>query len=151
MDHDKLADRFAVREVIELYTDAVTRRDWNAVGGLFAGDAVWAIGAPTNIELGGRAAIVEGLERLVAPFDVFVQMTHSIVIDLDGDRAGARTIVHGFGRARDRSRGAFALGVYTDTLFRDGRRWLFESRRFDPVYIDDSVPPGEAYGPFAGG
>ena len=31
MDHDTLADRLAIREVIEVYTDAVTRRDWGAV------------------------------------------------------------------------------------------------------------------------
>jgi len=145
-----IGDRLAIRELIELYTDAVTRRDWDATGAVFADDAAWSIGPPTNVALEGRRAIVAGLKGMVEPFDVFVQMTHSIVVELDGDRATARTIVHGFGRARDRSTGVFALGAYSDELVRDGDGWLFKSRRFDPLYIDNAVPQGTAYGPFAG-
>jgi len=144
-----LADRLAIRELIELYSDAVTRRDWNATGSVFTHDAVWTIGPPTNIVLHGRAAIAEGIRGMVAPFDVFVQMTHSIVIDLKGDNAAARTIVNGFGHARDGSSGVFALGTYTDALVRDGDQWLFENRRFDSIYIDNTVPTGKAFGPFA--
>jgi len=143
-----LGDRLAIRELIELYSDAVTRRDWDATGAVFAPDAIWTIGEPTNIALEGRAAIVAGLRRMVEPFDVFVQMTHSIVIELDGDRAAARTIVNGFGRARDRSAGVFALGTYTDALERADAGWLFTSRRFDAIYVDNSVPPGSAFAPF---
>jgi hypothetical protein len=148
MDHT-VGDRLAIRELIELYSDAVTRRDWQTTGAVFVDDAIWTIGPPTNITLNGRAAIVEGLTEMVTPFDLFVQMTHSIVIELNGDRAAARTIVNGFGRARDRSTGVFALGTYTDAVVRDGDRWAFQNRRFDAIYIDTAVPPGTAFGPFA--
>jgi ketosteroid isomerase-like protein len=146
MDH-AILDRLAIREVIELYSDAVTRRDWETTGALFAEDAVWSIAPPTDVELVGRPAIAEGVAQMVESFEVFVQMTHSIVIALDGDRASARTIVNGFGRSRDGSRGAFALGTYTDTLLRSGGGWLFQSRRFAPLFIDNASPAGTAYDP----
>ena len=145
------SDRLAIRELIELYSDAVTRRDWNTAGAVFAEDAVWTIGAPTNVELRGRAAIAKGVADMVGAFEVFVQMTHSIVVELHGDRATARTIVNGFGRLRDRSRGTFTLGTYHDVLTRNGDGWLFQSRRFEPIFIDTAVPLGTAFGPHAAG
>ena len=145
------SDRLAIRELIELYSDAVTRRDWSTAGAVFADDAVWTIGTPTNVELRGRAAIVKGVADMVETFEVFVQMTHSIVVTLDCDRATARTIVNGFGRLRDRSAGTFTLGTYHDVLTRDGDGWLFQSRRFEPIFIDAAAPPGTAFGPHAAG
>jgi ketosteroid isomerase-like protein len=141
-----IADRLAIRELIELYSDAVTRRDWETTGAVFADDAVWSIAPPTDIVLHGRAAIATGVAEMVEAFEVFVQMTHSIVIELDGDGASARTIVNGFGRLRDGSRGAFALGTYIDTLIRSGGGWLFQSRRFEPLFIDNAAPAGTAFG-----
>jgi len=141
-----LADRFAIRELIELYSDAVTRRDWVTIGAVFAEDAVWSIAPPADIRLQGRAAIAKGVAEMVGAFEVFVQMTHSIVVELDGDRASARTIVNGFGRLRDGARGAFALGTYIDTLARSGDGWLFQSRHFEPLFIDNTAPEGTAYG-----
>jgi ketosteroid isomerase-like protein len=142
-----IADRLAIREVIELYSDAVTRRDWETVGAVFAGDAIWIIAPPTDMTLRGRPAIAKGVAEMVETFEVFVQMTHSIVIELNGDRAGARTIVNGFGRLRSGSSGAFALGIYVDELVRTGGGWLFQSRRFDHLFIDNAAPAGTAYGP----
>ena len=142
-----VADRLAIREVIELYSDAVTRRDWETTGALFAEDAVWSIAPPTDIVLNGRTAIAKGVAEMVEAFEVFVQMTHSIVIALDGERASARTVVNGFGRLRDGSRGAFALGTYIDRLARSGDGWLFQSRHFEPLFIDNAAPAGTAYGP----
>jgi ketosteroid isomerase-like protein len=142
-----VSDRLAIRELIELYSDAVTRRDWNTAGAVFAEDAVWTITAPTNVELRGRAAITRGVAEMVENFEIFVQMTHSIVVELDRDRATARTIVNGFGRLRDHSGGTSTLGVYHDALIRAGDGWLFLSRRFEPIYIDTAAPRGTAFGP----
>ena len=144
-----VADRLAIREVIELYSDATTRRDWETVGAVFAEDAVLSIAPPTDIVLHGRVAIAKGVAEMVEAFEVFVQMTHSIVIKLDGDRASTRTIVNGFGRLRDGARGAFALGTYIDTLVRAGDGWLFQSRNFEPLFIDNAAPAGTAYGPWS--
>ena len=143
------SDRLAIRELIEFYSDAVTRRDWKAAGAVFAEDAIWTIGAPTNVELRGRAAIAKGVAEMVEAFEVFVQMTHSIVVELDGNRATARTIVNGFGRLRDRSAGTFTLGTYHDTLMRSGEEWLFVSRRFEPIFVETATPAGTAFGPHA--
>ena len=142
----KTGDRLAIRELIELYSDAVTRRDWATVGALFAEDAIWVIAPPTDVTLRGRSAIVDGVRAMVDAFEVFVQMTHSIVIALDGDCATARTIVNGYGRSRDRTSGAFALGTYTDVILRNGDGWLFQSRRFDSLFVDNASPSGQAFG-----
>ena len=144
-----IADRLAIRELIELYSDAVTRRDWNTTGSVFAEDAVWSIAPPTDIVLHGRTAIAKGGAEMGEALEVFVQMTHSIVIELDGDRAAARTIVNGFGRLRDVSRGAFALGTYIDVLVRAGDGWVVQRRHFEPLFIDNAAPAGTADGPKA--
>ena len=144
-----IIDRLAIRELIELYSDAVTRRDWRTTGSVFVEDAVCSIAPPTDIVLHGRTAIATGVAEMIEAFEAFVQMTHSIVIELDGDRAAARTIVNGFGRLRDGSRGAFALGTYIDVLVRAGDGWLFQRRHFEPLFIDNAAPAGTAYGPNA--
>ena len=61
MDLQALGDRIAIRDVIDRYSDAVTRRDWPNVGATFHDDAVWSVGGGFNLEYRSRENIEAGL------------------------------------------------------------------------------------------
>ena len=144
MDLQALGDRIAIRDVIDRYSDAVTRRDWPNVGATFHDDAVWSVGGGFNLEYRSRENIEAGLRASVSAFEFLVQMTHSVVIELDGRRARARTLVHEVGRGPGQTTGLFLLGFYEDALSRREGRWAFDSRRFEPIYTDTALLKGVA-------
>lgn len=126
-------DRLAIRELLETYADAVTRRDADAWGATWAEDAEWSL--PDYPELGttkGRPAIVAmWIEAMKAyPGIMFEAWPGSIAID--GDRATMRSYTSEIydqdgTTMRDR-------GVYEDTCVKIGGRWLFASRSFRNIH-----------------
>jgi hypothetical protein len=144
MDLQALSDRIAIREVIDRYSDAVTRREWRSVGATFHDDATWSIGGAFNLEYRSRETIEAGLRAGVGTFEFLIQMTHSVVIELDGRRARARTLINEMGRNSTQKTGLFLLGFYEDVLSRREGRWAFDSRHFEPLYVDTAWPAGMA-------
>ena len=144
MDLQALSDRIAIRDVIDRYSDAVTRRDWPNVGATFHADAVWSVGGGFNLEYRSREDIEAGLRASVSTFEFLVQMAHSVVIQLDGRRATARTLVNEIGRNAVQKTGLFMLGFYEDVLSQREGRWAFDSRHFEPVYVDTAWMGGMA-------
>lgn len=126
-------DRLAIRELLETYADAVTRRDAEAWGATWAQDAEWSL--PDYPELGtthGRPAIVAmWIEAMKAyPGIMFEAWPGSI--EIDGDRAVMRSYTsevydHDGVTMRDR-------GVYEDTCVKVDGRWLFKSRSFRNIH-----------------
>jgi len=51
------SDRYAIRELLDRFSDAVNHRDWRAVMALFAKDIVWERLPPTPWKLEGPDAI----------------------------------------------------------------------------------------------
>ena len=146
MNSDNLADKLAIREVIEGFSDAVTHRAWTDLGAAFHEDATWKVGAPMNLALQSRDGIVAGLSMGIGRMDFLAQMTHSMVISIDGDKATARTVIHEIGRTTSQKSGLCLVGSYNDTLSRRDGRWAFDSREFvviylDPAWIDGVVGP----------
>jgi len=144
MDLQALSDRIAIRDVIDRYSDAVTRRDWPTVGATFHDDAVWSVGGSFNLEYRSRENIESGLRAGVSALEFLVQMTHSVVIELDGRRATARTLVNEMGRNAAQKTGLFLLGFYEDVLSQREGRWAFDARRFEPIYVDTAWLGGMA-------
>ncbi|MFK4874797.1 nuclear transport factor 2 family protein [Novosphingobium sp. ZW T3_23] len=126
-------DRLAIRELLETYADAVTRRDAEAWGATWAEDAEWSL--PDYPELGttrGRPAIVAmWIEAMKAyPGIMFEAWPGSI--EVSGDSATMRSYTsevydHDGVTKRDR-------GVYEDTCVRVDGRWLFQSRSFRNIH-----------------
>ena len=48
-------DRLAIRELIERYSDALNRRDFAVLAGLFTPDARWSADPPFDIAFEGEA------------------------------------------------------------------------------------------------
>jgi hypothetical protein len=78
-------------------------------------------------------------------FDAFVQMTHSVNIDLEGDRATAVTVVHEVGSQKASGSTLSAMGLYHDIITRVGGRWGFERRYFETLDAEMSGPLFEHY------
>lgn len=126
-------DRLAIRELLETYADAVTRRDADAWGETWAQDAEWSL--PDYPEIGttkGREAIVAmWIEAMKAyPGIMFEAWPGSI--EIDGESAVMRSYtseVYDQDGVTMRDR-----GVYEDTCVKTAGRWYFKSRSFRNIH-----------------
>ncbi|WP_232492357.1 nuclear transport factor 2 family protein [Novosphingobium kaempferiae] len=126
-------DRLAIRELLETYADAVTRRDAEAWGATWAQDAEWSL--PDYPELGttkGRPAIVGmWIEAMKAyPGIMFEAWPGSV--EVSGEHAVMRSYtseVYDQDGVTMRDR-----GVYEDTCVKIDGKWLFKSRSFRNIH-----------------
>lgn len=121
-----LADRMAIRELVEAYGDAVAMRDAAAWGATWTDDAAWHI-AGTSVS--GRAAIVAHWQMLMDGFahTDFVMTPGPIVVT--GDRATLR--VHVAEELWDHAGARISLrGRYDDVAVRTADGWRFASRTY---------------------
>lgn len=140
-DIQEMFDRLAIRELVDRYSVAVTRRDWDAVADCFHEDARWR--ASVGYDFQGRETVRAGIRQVVERMEFLVQMTHACVVDeLTADRARATSVLNEFGRRPNGQGGVFVLGVYTDTVTKAQGRWVFEERDFQVHYIDTAALPG---------
>lgn len=142
-------DELAIRNLAARFTDAVNERDVDAFRQLWVDDAVWEIGPPLSGRADGVGAIVEMFVKLLEPKTLFIQLTHSGVIDFTGrDSATARFT------ERERGKGAQDfyenLAVYRDELVRTPHGWRFKSRNYEYRYLDTSAFSGAVFAPASG-
>ncbi|WP_156679800.1 nuclear transport factor 2 family protein [Sphingomonas profundi] len=137
-------DRLLVRELIESYADAVTRRDAAAWAALWAEDARWSMpDLGTGVELAGKSTIVSAWIGMMAqyhgPADApwafsFVSILGGMAID--GDRATARsTSIEAFDDGTGRT--VRLRGRYDDEMVREDGRWLFAVRTWRLMPLED--------------
>jgi uncharacterized protein (TIGR02246 family) len=140
-DIQEIADRQAIRELIDRYTLEVTRRNWDGVAACFHEDARWVSSVGHDFQ--GQRAIKAGISEVVESYELLVQMNHGVTIDdHTATRATARSVLNEFGRAPAAASGVFVLGVYTDDITKVGGRWGFAKRFFQVHYIDVAAPGG---------
>jgi len=126
----QLEDREEIRELLLEYGRTLDERDFVAFSELFAESGEWVNG-PTSAK--GRKAIFELMDNMIghkAPF-TGPRMYHLFVnerIDLDGDRATARTVGIVVVEGDDSSPRWRYLSRYHDELVRENGRWRFLRR-----------------------
>jgi uncharacterized protein (TIGR02246 family) len=136
------AEEAAVRDLVARYTDAVNRRDAKAWAATWADDAEWSLGgSPVQ----GREAIVALWQRLMDGLPFVVQLVHSGVVQVDGERATARWYLSELHQSADR-KGTLVVGVYHDECARTDEGWRFARRRFDALYAGPPDLSGNAPG-----
>jgi hypothetical protein len=146
-------DRLAIQDLINRYSDAVTRADWDQCEAVFAPDAVWE--SPLGLRFESRAAFLEGLRQTTSN-DLLIQTPHSSVITLTGpDRAKATTTLHelvrGAAPAASKLGEAGAeinidqYGIYYDDLARIDGEWKFTRRVFVPVLMNIGSVNGDVF------
>lgn len=136
-------DELSIRNLVARYTDAVNERDIAAFRQLWTDDAVWEIGPPLQSRAEGIDEIVALLRRLLQAEQYFMQMTHSGVVEIKGDRATARFV------ERERGRGESSyydsLAVYEDVLVREADGWRFAKRSYHYRFLDQNPFGGNAF------
>lgn len=142
-------DELAIRNLAARFTDAVNERDSDAFRRVWTQDAVWEIGAPRGARAEGVDAILEMFERLLKPETLFIQLTHSGLIEFTGpDSATARFT------ERERGKGQNDyyenLAIYRDELVRTADGWRFRQRVYEYRYLDTSAFSGDVFTPTAG-
>jgi hypothetical protein len=152
-------DRLAIQDVIEGYSDAVTRADWAQCEGLFAPDASWESPA-VGLRYDSAAAFLDVLGK-TSTSDLLIQTTHSSVIKLiSSDEAQATSTVHELTRgpgADDSAYGARGAeinfeqyGIHFDDIARITGEWKFTHRLFVPIYVDGGCITGHVMTPRSG-
>ena len=136
-------DELSIRNLVARFTDAVNERDIAGFRQLWTDDAVWEIGPPLQSRAEGVDEIVALLRRLSQAEQYFMQMTHSGVVEIKGDRATAGFV------ERERGRGESSyydsLAVYEDVLVREANGWRFANRFYRYRFLDQSPFGGEAF------
>ncbi|NBC37788.1 DUF4440 domain-containing protein [Novosphingobium sp. FSY-8] len=138
-----LADRVAIRELIETYAHGVMTRDADLWGATWTDDAYWAL--PEFPDLGGfsgKAAIVEGwvgsmkvygLDNCTKPM-IYVATPGSIVVE--GDTATAVVYTSEIFDDPTSGKRLRVRGRYDDELVRAGEGWLFQRRTYRTMLVE---------------
>jgi ketosteroid isomerase-like protein len=134
MTPNDLADEQAIRTLTASYTDAINRMDINDIFHVYDEDAVFTMMDRPSVV--GRAAILEILRTTVARYQVVMQLLHSGVVQLDGDRARARWQITEFQILAD-GQPRFIAGRYEDEHVRRADGWKFVRRTFTARYVGD--------------
>ena len=126
-------DRLAIRELLEIYADAVTRCDANAWGACWADDAEWSL--PDYPEIGtthGKTAIVAMWVEAMKMYPGLMFEAWPGSIEISGDTAVVLSytseVYDQNGKTlRDRGR-------YEDVCVKIDGAWLFKSRSFRNIH-----------------
>jgi AcrR family transcriptional regulator len=128
--HLSLATDFALRQLLNRYSDAVNRRDTDAFTAVWTNDANWDNGRTKPIS--GRANIATAFTTACKRADWIVHVEPLAVFDIDEDADA------GSGRVTVQERiqfidgtTAFVLGTYHDRYVRTRGGWQFAERRLE--------------------
>jgi uncharacterized protein (TIGR02246 family) len=140
----RMEDDCAIRNLAARFSDCANERDFDGFAELWSAHGVWEIGQPFLARAKGVDAIVEMLRRLLESRTMFMQMTHSGVVTLIGDRATARFV------ERERAKGENSfyenLAVYNDEVVREADGvWRFSRRHYVYRYLDETSFPGRVF------
>jgi hypothetical protein len=144
-------DRLAIQDLINRYSDAVTRSDWDQCSSVFAPDALWEAPA-LGMRFESGAAFVDMLDS--PAMELLIQTPHSCVVRLTGpDRAEATTTIHEFVRGEVLSDSSYGepgtptnleqYGIYFDDLVKLDGEWKFTHRLYVPMYIGTGCVTGD--------
>jgi uncharacterized protein (TIGR02246 family) len=126
-------DIVVIQQLLNRYCHVLDRGDVDAVGALFADDAVLLPEYEGAQRHEGRAAIrvwyTRYCERSAANVRSLRHKISTAVIDVDGDRATAVCYLDADSVSRANGARTFAGGRYEDVLVKRGGAWLLSQRR----------------------
>ena len=132
-----IEDELAIGRVLATYCQRVDDGDFAGAAQLFTADGSFDFGGDVST---GQEALVDWLERMQPPHRRGKHISVSPVVDVDGDRAAARSDFL-FVRWIKGALTVEMAGVYRDRFVRDARGWLIERRDVEVL-----TPPSGAEG-----
>ena len=129
-----IEDRLAIRELMDIYADAVNQRDAELWGSTWAEGSSWKLPVIPGMEnVAGKENIVAAWKAGMAMFP-FIFMSISVGdIQVDGDTATARAYTTEVGTTLDGTE-IRPRGQYDDKLIKVDGEWLFIERIFNSLY-----------------
>lgn len=122
-------DEIAIQQTLNRYSEGASRADWAQVMSTFMPDGVWEIPG-LNARFQEHAAIQQFMAAFVGQMAYFVQINSPAIIEVQGDKATARSLIRECGKYADRDEALEVLGRYHDELVRTAEGWKFARRTF---------------------
>lgn len=144
----KADDCFAVQQLAVAYADRVSRGDVAGAVQVYAPDG--RLETPTTEPAIGRAAIEATISSTVATLEFVFQTVHLGLVQVDGDRAQARTPITEWARRSRDGQPFLFLGWYEDEAVRLDEGWRFARRRLitrtfaKPEFLSGAAHPTSA-------
>lgn len=139
----ELADRLALRELVDIYAHAIDHRLPDLFATLFHEDGQLVLPHPAGagrppVVLDGRQGWQDAFAA-VKPFTVTSHFVGNHLVRLDGHRATGTTycLVHEIYDTADAPRMQLRMAHYTDIYVRHDDRWLFRTRTVRMDWHDD--------------
>jgi 3-phenylpropionate/cinnamic acid dioxygenase small subunit len=138
----ELSDRIQIHDLLVRYTRAIDTKDWALLDTCFLPDAHVDYTA-TGGSKGSYPEVRAWLEKALAPFPITVHYITNSQVELDGDRARARTLVYNpmfFGNP-DGSLSDFNVGAtYVDELTWTADGWRIARRVEEAGFMQGELP-----------
>lgn len=127
-------DRLAIRELMDIYADAVNQRDTERWASTWSEDSSWKLPVIPGMEnVSGKENIVNAWQAGMAMFP-FIFMSVSVGdIQVNGHTATARCYTTEVGTTLDGTE-IQPRGQYDDSLVKIDGQWLFKERIFHSLY-----------------
>jgi hypothetical protein len=138
MTLQEISDRIEIQDLLVRYSHCIDTRNWEGLDDVFTPDAFIDYTA-----LGGAKGTLEETKEFLAKsmklFKSFQHMISNLVVELDGDRATARSICHNpMVMDRDGREHVFVCGLwYVDDLVRTDAGWRIGRRVEERCYVDN--------------
>ena len=131
-----IEDRLAIRELVETYSDAVTRADKQAWEQNWTEDAVWTLNLPGLEKVEGRKAIVELWVQAMAGYEFVLMNSSPGAIRIEGNSATGRFYTSEVARSKNGTTQRVS-GQYDDEYIKQDGRWYIHRRTFKMLYTQD--------------
>jgi hypothetical protein len=124
-----MPDEAEIQRLISLYHEGASTYDWDQIVGTFLPDGVWEVPS-MGMRCQGHAELREQMPALVSSIEYLVQINAPAIIDVDGDRATARSLIRECAQFRDGGVRMDVVGRFSDELQRTPDGWRFAHRTF---------------------
>lgn len=129
-------DQVEIRCLIENYSDAIMRRDTDAVMRLWAEDCHWGVPDMAGLEsVRGKATIQQALDGAQALFPFIFLLCVPGEIAIDGDTATGRNYTTEILRGTEGDVRK-AVGRYDDKFNKINGKWYFSERIWHMMFIE---------------
>jgi 3-phenylpropionate/cinnamic acid dioxygenase small subunit len=138
----EISDRIRIHDLLVRYTRALDAKDWALLDTCFVPDAHVDYTA-TGGTKGSYPEVRAWLEKALAPFPITVHYIANSSVELDGDRARARTLVYNpmFFANPDGSLHEFTVGAtYVDELRHTEDGWRIAQRVEEAGFLSGTLP-----------
>lgn len=141
-------DELAIARVIQAYFVALDEGEYDRLDDVFTADAEvrYSLGAAPGPPMPYRQMVAR-MRDFNAAFAATQHLASAPFIELDGDRAGARTSLRALHVQRGSGASTWVVhGVYRDELVRSADGWRISRRDFRALHVEGDLETTDEHG-----